>query len=81
MAEKPAERQGDTSTAEVTPLVAVSLMVQKLPIATHNLLFAEVCFRFSDMHLNTFESPWDTFDEYFIKHNSPFYYRRLAVFN
>lgn len=72
MAEKPAERQGDTSTVEVTPFVAVSLIVQKLPIAARNLLFAEVCFRFSDMHLNTSESPRDPFDEYFIKHNSPF---------
>lgn len=33
MAEKPAERQGDVSTPEVTHLVTVSLIVQRLVVA------------------------------------------------
>lgn len=69
---KPAERQGDISTTEVTPFVTVCLMVQTLAVAACNLLSGEVCFRFRDMHLNALESPGDTFDEYFINHNSPF---------
>ncbi len=72
MAGKPAERQGDGYTLEVTHLATVCLIVQKAAVAACNLLSVEVCFRFSDMHLNASASPGDTFDEYFINHNGPF---------
>lgn len=55
-----------------TPLVTVCRIFQKLWVRARNLLSAEVCFRYWDMHLNASESLGDTFDEYFINHNSPF---------